>query len=85
MIALRVGIVLFYILFLWFLGTQLILPTIRGNPMFPWFRRRQQLQNELDELQEEDAEVDVEANIARQRKRTLRKRNRIDKGGEADA
>lgn len=55
--------VLLYLFLVWFCITQVIMPTIEGRPMFPAFRRKEKLQQELERAREARDEKNLEREI----------------------
>jgi len=43
--------------------TQVIDPAIKGRPVFPMFRKQAKLEKEIEELNQRDAEIALEAKI----------------------
>lgn len=47
--------------------TQVLIPALRGTPNFPMFRREKTLKTELQELQQEEVELALQAEVEAKR------------------
>jgi hypothetical protein len=47
--------------------TQLIIPVILGRKIFPMFRRQHKLEVQLNEVEEQKAELDLEKKLVKER------------------
>lgn len=65
----------FFILSVLFVVTQIIIPLCEGDPLFSWFRRQGELDEELADARGDLEEVLLEEKIKKVKEETLRLKN----------
>lgn len=65
MVVLRLFEMALGAIFLFLIITQVLVPAVKGSPLFPIFRRRAELQQELVRVNEEEQNAKLEADLKR--------------------
>lgn len=81
---LRVMELLLVVLVILFVASQVLMPLWQAKPLFPFFRKKVELEMELKEVEEEKEVADLEARIAaargevQKKRKLIRRTNRLD-------